>query len=101
KVAADAILDDVVAIATTEERSASDATFQPTEASFQFFHSLAELTDSTLCFLACVIGECYGYQQAYDDNMQCAKLIFLTQRSSKRHKGTKIIVNEIFNITFE
>ncbi|MBA3239467.1 MAG: hypothetical protein H0T62_14145, partial [Parachlamydiaceae bacterium] len=42
KVAADAILDDVVAIATTEERSASDATFQPTEASFQFFHSLAE-----------------------------------------------------------
>nr|MBA3238988.1 hypothetical protein [Parachlamydiaceae bacterium] len=41
KVAADAILDDVVAIATTEERSASAATFQPTEASFQFFHSLA------------------------------------------------------------
>ncbi|MBA3238049.1 MAG: hypothetical protein H0T62_06830, partial [Parachlamydiaceae bacterium] len=50
KVAADVILDDVVAIATTEERSASDATFQPTEASFQFFHSLADIPVSLVLF---------------------------------------------------
>jgi hypothetical protein len=37
KVVDEEILDKVVAIATTEERSASDATFQPTKASLAIF----------------------------------------------------------------